>query len=55
MLKQVVIKEIIKTGANDVYIVSTKDGELLVPAIDDFVQNIDEKNNKIIIKNEEGL
>lgn len=49
------IKEIIKTGANDVYIVSTKDGELLVPAIDDFIQNIDEKNNKIIIKNEEGL
>lgn len=50
-----VIKEIIKTGANDVFLVDTKSGELLIPVIEDFIQNIDKKNNKIIIQNQEGL
>ncbi len=50
-----IISEIIKTGANDVYLVKTKDGELLVPVIDDFIQSIDNKNNKVIIKNKKGL
>ena len=49
------VKEILKTGANDVYIVETADGEILIPVIDDFIKNIDLINKEITIHNDEGL
>lgn len=35
------IKDVLTTGANDVYVIDTKEGELLVPAIHDCVQEVD--------------
>lgn len=35
------IKDVLTTGANDVYVIDTKAGELLVPAIHDCVQEVD--------------
>jgi 16S rRNA processing protein RimM len=34
------VKEILETGANDVYVVDTERGEMLVPAIKDVVKGI---------------
>ncbi len=43
------IREILQPGANDVYVVDTVGGELLIPAIADVVREIDVKAGKIII------
>jgi 16S rRNA processing protein RimM len=43
------IREILQPGANDVYVVDTASGELLVPVIEDVVRKIDVKNNRVII------
>jgi len=43
------IIDIMTTASNDVYIVETEKGELLIPAIDDVVKSIDIKDRKIII------
>ena len=39
------LDDIFNTGANDIYQV----GEILLPAIDDVIKQIDKKNNKIIV------
>lgn len=50
------IKEIIETGANDVYVIdSEKNGEILIPAIKDVIINIDLEQNKMEIKLLPGL
>ena len=49
------IEQIIQTGANDVFVVRTPSGELLVPDIADFIVSVDEENNLMTIKNEDGL
>ena len=50
------VKDIIKTGSNDVYIVKNKENkEILVPAIKEIVRKIDIKNRKIFIRYIEGL
>jgi len=49
------IEQIIKTGANDVFVVKTQSGELLVPDIADYVVSIDDESNLMIIQNEDGL
>jgi 16S rRNA processing protein RimM len=50
-----IIEQIIQTGANDVFVVQTQSGELLVPDIDDYIVSIDKENNLMIIQNEDGL
>tara|TARA_Y100001970_G_C14121123_1_gene796352 strand:+ start:290 stop:778 length:489 start_codon:yes stop_codon:yes gene_type:complete len=50
-----IIEQIIQTGANDVFVVQTQSGELLVPDIDDYIVSIDEGDNLMIIQNEDGL
>ncbi len=51
-----IVKDIISTGANDVYTISTKEhGEVLIPAIKDVVKKIDIKEKKIYISLMEGL
>lgn len=50
------IKEVIKTGANDVYVVSKKnEREKLVPVIDDVIKKKDLEGGKIYINVIEGL
>jgi 16S rRNA processing protein RimM len=50
-----VIKDIIETGSNDVYVVRENDKEWLVPMIDSVVQSIDLEQGKLIFHCIEGL
>jgi 16S rRNA processing protein RimM len=50
-----VISEIIPTGANDIYVVETADGEILVPAIHQVIKEIDLENKKMVILPIEGM
>ena len=50
------LKDVMETGANDVYVINTKEhGEVLVPVIDDCVKEVDLENEKITIHLMEGL
>ncbi len=50
-----VLKDIIFTGANDVYVIETEDGEFLLPAIKQCIIDINIKENKMIVHILEGL
>jgi len=49
------IKEILETGANDVYIVKHKDKEYLIPAVKEFIKKIDIEKKEMVIKPIKGL
>lgn len=49
------VKEIIQTGSNDIYVVREKEGEFLIPAVHEVVENIDLERNEMIIHEMEGL
>ena len=49
------LREVIATGSNDVYIVRGPDGEVLVPAIHDVVQDFDPVRRVLTIELIEGL
>ncbi len=44
------VRSILQTGSNDVYIVRGKDREYLIPAIKDFIKEIDLKTSKMIVR-----
>jgi 16S rRNA processing protein RimM len=50
-----IIKEIIPTGSNDVYVVKLNDSEFLIPAIHDVVKKIDLDKGEMIITAMDGL
>jgi 16S rRNA processing protein RimM len=46
-----ILKEILATGATDVYLVSdVKGNEILIPAASDFILNIDLENSRMTVK-----
>lgn len=50
------LKDVMETGANDVYIVDSKDnGEVLIPAIRDCILDVDVEKNRMMIHLMEGL
>ncbi len=50
------IKDIIKTGSNDVYVVEDADGkQVLIPVIDQVVLSVDVDEKKVVIKPLKGL
>lgn len=49
------IEDIIETGANDVYVVRDTAGELLIPAIDSIVKEIDVTTRRMTVELVEGL
>lgn len=50
------VKDILETGANDVYLIRTiNKKELLLPAIESVILEIDILNNQLIVKIPEGL
>jgi 16S rRNA processing protein RimM len=49
------VVDVISAPENDVYVVKGPDGEVLIPAIDDVVQEIDLKNETISIETIPGL
>lgn len=50
-----IVKHILPTGSNDIYVVREGEREFLIPAIHDVVEEIDVTNKKIIISEMEGL
>ncbi len=50
------LKDVMETGANDVYVVSTKDrGEVLLPAIRECILDVDVENNFMTVHLMKGL
>ena len=50
------LKDVMETGANDVYIVTTREGkEVLLPAIKDCILDVDIENNKMTVHIMDGL
>ena len=49
------IEEILETGANDVYIVRNAEGELLLPAIDAVIKEVDLAARRMVVELLEGL
>ncbi|MBO9360571.1 MAG: 16S rRNA processing protein RimM [Thermoflexus sp.] len=49
------VKEILYTGANDVYVVLGPSGEVLIPAIRDVVRQIDVEANRMVVWPMPGL
>jgi len=48
--------DVLPTGSNDVYVVKTSEGkEILLPAIEDVIKDVDINNKKIIVHLLEGL
>ncbi len=50
-----VVTEILKTGANDVYVVKNDQREILLPAVHDVIRSIDVAGGKMIVKLLDGL
>jgi 16S rRNA processing protein RimM len=49
------VKEILKTGANDVYVVQGEKGEILLPAIPQVIREVRLEEGRIIVRMMEGL
>lgn len=49
------VEEVLQTGANDVYVVRNDEGELLVPAIDTVVKEVDVAGGRMVVELLEGL
>ena len=49
------VKEIFTTGANDVYVVEGKRGEIFLPATEEVIQSIDRKRGVMKVIRMEGL
>jgi 16S rRNA processing protein RimM len=49
------VTDVLSTGANDVYVVQGERGEILVPATDDIVKEIDLQRGRMVIEEVSGL
>ncbi len=49
------VEEVIETGSNDVYVVRDAESELLIPAIDSVVKQVDTTEKRMIVTLLEGL
>ncbi len=49
------VEEVLETGANDVYIVRDADSEVLIPAIDSVVKEIDTRARRMVVELIPGL
>jgi 16S rRNA processing protein RimM len=49
------VADILRTGANDVYIIRGLRGELLIPAIEDVVKVIDVDAGRLVVELMPGL
>ncbi|HLG74215.1 MAG TPA: 16S rRNA processing protein RimM, partial [Chloroflexota bacterium] len=49
------LKDVIQTGANDVYIVAAESGELLLPAIKDVIKQVDLSAGRMVVHLLPGL
>jgi 16S rRNA processing protein RimM len=49
------IQEVLTTGGNDVYVVRGEQGEILLPAIDDVVREVDVAAGRMVVEPMEGM
>jgi 16S rRNA processing protein RimM len=49
------VEEVLDTGANDVYVVRNEEGELLIPAIDAVVKEVDVAGRRMVVELMAGL
>ncbi len=49
------VKEIFPTGANDVYVVEGKRGEIFLPAIEEVIRSVDRRRGVMKVNRKEGL
>ena len=49
------IQEILETGSNDVYIVRSDSGELLIPATSQVVKQVEVAHNRMVVHLPDGL
>jgi 16S rRNA processing protein RimM len=49
------VVDVLATGANDVYVVQGKRGEMLLPALDDVIRHVDLATRRILVDVPEGL
>jgi len=49
------VEDILETGSNDVYVVKNEEKEVLIPAIDEVIVNVDLENKQLIVHEMEGL
>lgn len=49
------VKEIFSTGANDVYVVEGKRGEIFLPAIEEVIQSVDRERGVMKVSWKDGL
>jgi len=47
-----VVEDVIRTGANDVFVIKieTRDEEILIPSVKDYVLDIDFENSRMVVK-----
>jgi 16S rRNA processing protein RimM len=50
-----VVTEILRTGSNDVYVISGHGGDILVPALVDVIRKIDLAHGLMVVRLMEGL
>ena len=50
-----ILSEILETGANDVYLVKTDNGELLLPATNEVIVSVDLEKQQMVVRLLEGL
>jgi len=49
------VKEVLRTGSNDVFVVKSEDKEILIPGLKSVFKKIDIENQEIIVELPEGL
>lgn len=49
------LKAVLETGSNDVYVVESEGEELLIPAIEEVIVEVDLPNGKLVVNLPEGL
>ena len=47
--------DILSTGSNDVYVVSLRGSELLIPALDDVIKDVDVEQARMVVELPDGL
>jgi 16S rRNA processing protein RimM len=50
-----ILKDVLQTGAADIYLIDTADKELMLPAIEENIRDIDIKEGKMHVSIPEGL
>ena len=49
------IDSINDSSSQPLFVIKTETEDILVPMVDDFIQKIDRKNKKVLVKTPEGL